>query len=130
MKPLQFCLPIFLGSYRNPKQRAFLNSCEGFLMAALTGHCHPGPVWIIAKMVLHRISKILFVYGSYEFLTMLEGKIREAPFFFKVQSGKITVLNLNFQMSFSIASLENWHLPLCVCKSNLKCPIFSYFLIK
>ena len=25
--------------------------------------------------------KILFVYGSYEFLAMLEGKIREAPFF-------------------------------------------------
>ena len=38
----------------------------------------------------HRISKILFVYGSYESLAMLEGKIREAPFF-KVQSGKITV---------------------------------------
>ena len=29
----------------------------------------------------HRISKILFVYGSFEFLAMLEGQIREAPFF-------------------------------------------------
>ena len=38
----------------------------------------------------HRISKIILVYGSYEFLAMLEAKIREAPFF-KVQSGKITV---------------------------------------
>ena len=38
----------------------------------------------------HRISKNLFVYGFYEFLAMLEGKIREAHFF-KVQSGKITV---------------------------------------
>ena len=45
--------------------------------------------WIISR-IPHRISKILFVYGSYEFLAMLEGKIREAPFF-KVQSGKITV---------------------------------------
>ena len=38
----------------------------------------------------HRISKILFVLGSYEFLAMLEGKIGVTPFF-KVQSGKITV---------------------------------------
>ena len=45
--------------------------------------------WIIST-IPHRISKILFVYGSYEFLAMLESKIREAPFF-KVQSGKITV---------------------------------------
>ena len=27
------------------------------------------------------ISKILFALGAYEFLAMLEGKIREAPFF-------------------------------------------------
>ena len=32
----------------------------------------------------------IFALGVYEFLAMLEGKIREAPFF-KVQSGKITV---------------------------------------
>ena len=38
----------------------------------------------------HRISKILFALGANEFLAMLEGKIREAPFF-KVQSGKISV---------------------------------------
>ena len=44
---------------------------------------------IISK-IPHRISKILFVYGYYEFLAMREGKVREAPFF-KVQSGKITV---------------------------------------
>ena len=48
--------------------------------------------WIIST-IPHRISKILFVYGSYEFLAMLEGKIREAPFF-KVQSGRITVWNI------------------------------------
>ena len=36
--------------------------------------------WIISR-IPHRISKILFVYGSYEFLAKLEGKIREAPFF-------------------------------------------------
>jgi hypothetical protein len=29
----------------------------------------------------HRISKTLFVLGSYEFLVMLEGKFRETPFF-------------------------------------------------
>merc|ERR1739846_85602 len=44
--------------------------------------------WIIST-IPHRISKILFVYGFYEFLAMLEGKIREI--FLKVQSGKITV---------------------------------------
>ena len=40
--------------------------------------------------ILHRISKILFALGADELLAMLEGKIREAPFF-KVRSGKITV---------------------------------------
>ena len=45
--------------------------------------------WIISG-IPHRISKILFVYGSYEFLAMLEDKIRETPFF-KVQYGKIIV---------------------------------------
>ena len=35
--------------------------------------------WIIST-IPHRISKNLFVYGSYEFLAMLEGKIREGPF--------------------------------------------------
>ena len=35
-------------------------------------------------------QKRLFAFGSYEFLVMLEGKIRETPFF-KVQSGKMTV---------------------------------------
>ena len=38
----------------------------------------------------NRISKIIFAFGADKFLAMLEGKIREAPFF-KVQSGKITV---------------------------------------
>ena len=42
----------------------------------------------------HRISKILFAYGSYVFLAMLEGKIRE-PQFLKVQSDKITVCLMN-----------------------------------
>jgi len=36
--------------------------------------------WTLSR-IPHRISKILFVYGSYKFLAMLEGKIREAPFF-------------------------------------------------
>ena len=36
----------------------------------------------------HWIAKF-FVLGFYEFLAMLEGKIRKGPFF-RVQSGKIT----------------------------------------
>ena len=36
--------------------------------------------WIFST-IPHRISKILFVHGSYEFLAMVEGKIRDAPFF-------------------------------------------------
>jgi hypothetical protein len=35
----------------------------------------------IISTIPHRISKILFFYGSYEFLAMLEGKIRETLFF-------------------------------------------------
>ena len=31
MDPLQFCLPVFLRIHQNPKQKEFLNSCEGFL---------------------------------------------------------------------------------------------------
>jgi hypothetical protein len=31
MDPLQFCLPVCLGIHRNPKQKEFFNSCEGFL---------------------------------------------------------------------------------------------------
>ena len=51
----------------------------------------------------HRTSKILFVYGSYEFLAMLVGKIGEAPF----QSGKITVwLQYNYLLAITqISSL-------------------------
>ena len=36
------------------------------------------------------ISKNIFVLGSYEFLAMLEDKIRKGPFL-RLQSGKITV---------------------------------------
>ena len=36
--------------------------------------------WIIST-IPHRISKILFVYGSYDFLAMLEGKTGEGLFF-------------------------------------------------
>ena len=31
MGPLQFCLPVFLGIHRNPKQKEFFNLHEGFL---------------------------------------------------------------------------------------------------
>jgi hypothetical protein len=36
-------------------------------------------VW--SSRIPHRISKINFVLGFYEFLVMLKGKIRETPFF-------------------------------------------------
>ena len=36
--------------------------------------------WIISR-IHYKISKILFVLGSYEFLAMLEGKIRKCLFF-------------------------------------------------
>ena len=52
MGPPQFFLSIFLGIYRNLKQTDFLNSCEGFLMAALTGHGHPSPLLKIAEIVV------------------------------------------------------------------------------
>ena len=45
--------------------------------------------WIIST-IPNRNSKILFVYGAYEFLTMLEGKTGEGPFF-NVRSDRITV---------------------------------------
>jgi hypothetical protein len=52
MGPFYFCLQVFLGINRHPKQKEFLNSCEGFLRAALTGHSHPSPFCKIAKMAL------------------------------------------------------------------------------
>ena len=52
MGSLQFCLSIFLGIHRNPILKESFSSCEGLLMAALTGHGHPGPFQKIAKMAL------------------------------------------------------------------------------
>ena len=37
--------------------------------------------WIISR-IPHRISEILFVLGSYEYLERLEGKIRKCLFFY------------------------------------------------
>ena len=45
---------------------------------------------VLPTRIPHRISKIIFALGADDFLAMLEGKTREAPFF-RVQSGKITV---------------------------------------
>ena len=38
-------------------------------------------VLVRPSRIPHRISKIIFVLGFYELLAMLEGKIRETPFF-------------------------------------------------
>ena len=78
-----------------------LLKCHSLILSKKYLWLHPAPSkclserinWIIST-IPHRISKILFVYGSYEFLAMLEGKIREAPFF-RVQSGKITVCEMS-----------------------------------
>ena len=35
MGPLQFCFPVCLEIHRNPKQKEFFNSCEGFLRLSL-----------------------------------------------------------------------------------------------
>ena len=66
--------------------------------------------WIVST-ISHRISKTIFVYGFYEFLAMLQGKIREAPFF-KDQSGKTTVCWVNSNicsMTFFEASIKIGH---------------------
>ena len=39
MDPLQFCLPIFLGIHRNPRQKDFFNSCKGFLKLSHLSTC-------------------------------------------------------------------------------------------
>ena len=44
ISPVQFCLNALLVIHRNPKQKYFLKSSEGFLRAVLTWHCHPSPV--------------------------------------------------------------------------------------
>ena len=49
-----------------------------------------GPGWPCPDSAALKNSKIIFALGADEFLTMLEGKIREAPFI-QVQSGRITV---------------------------------------
>jgi hypothetical protein len=41
----------------------------------------PSSLLVRPSRIPHRISKILFALGADEFLAMLEGKIREAPFF-------------------------------------------------
>ena len=45
MAPLQICFSIFSGIHRNSKWKEFFYSCEGFLMATITGHGHPIPLW-------------------------------------------------------------------------------------
>ena len=76
---------IFLGQMTSFE---VLLKCHSLTLSKKCLRLHPAPSkclserinWIIST-IPHRISKILFFYGSYEFLAMLEGKIREAPFF-------------------------------------------------
>ena len=49
--------------------------------------------WDYLKNLLLELES-LFIYGSYESLERLEGKTKEGPFF-KVQSNRITVCDLN-----------------------------------
>ena len=64
----------------------------------------------------HRISKILFALGAEKFLALLEGKIRETLFFFKVRSGKITVC---FDQPI-VRSISH-----CFCPAKKNCPVFQ-----
>ena len=82
-----------------------IQKCHSLNLFIICLRIHPAPSkclsqrisWIISR-IPHRISKILFALGADEFLAMLEGKVREAPFF-KVQSGKITVCAISAQTS-------------------------------
>ena len=87
---------IFLGQMTSFE---VLLKCHSLTLSKKCLRLHPAPSkclserinWIIST-IPHRISKILFVYGSYEFLAMQWWKAKlERPHFFKVQSGKITV---------------------------------------
>ena len=71
MGPLQFCLQVCLGIHRNPKQKKNHARVKSAILAML----------VRPTRIPHRISEILFALGADEFLAMLEGKIREAPFF-------------------------------------------------
>ena len=66
-----------------------------------------------------RISKILFVLGSFEFLVMPEGKIWERPLFSKVQSGKITVCALS-QVVWSVCSSQKTSIMLLMMMLRLR----------
>ena len=55
-------------------------SKSAILAIFLTGPGWPGTVSAVLKNP-QRISKILIALGADEFLAMIEGKIREAPFF-------------------------------------------------
>ena len=52
--------------------------------------CDGRALLVRPSRIPHRVSKIIFALGADDFLAILEGKIREGPFF-KVQSGKKTV---------------------------------------
>jgi hypothetical protein len=61
----------------------FSNPIQG-LKSAIWAIFQNGLGWprpVSPARIPHRISKNIFVLGSYEFLAMLEGKIRETPFF-------------------------------------------------
>ena len=76
--------------------------CLG-LRPALSKYLSQRINWIISR-IPHRISKIIFALGADGFLSVQEGKIREAPFF-KVQSGKITVWAVTVTKITSSATL-------------------------
>ena len=68
------------------KNSNYMQGLKSAILATLIlATFQPGPGWFALLVRPLRIprwtSKIIFVLGSYEFLAMLEGKIREAPFF-------------------------------------------------
>ena len=60
--------------------KAISNSLHGS-KGAILAIFQKGPGWLCPQESLTGFKKNIFVLGFYEFLVMLEGKIRETPFF-------------------------------------------------
>ena len=97
MGPLQFCLPVFLGIHRNPKDQLDKHldwAWDKFWQFFRMGR-DDRAMLVRPSRIPHRNFKNLFVLSSYESLERLKAKIGDAPFS-KVQCGKITVCFILF----------------------------------
>ena len=134
MGPFQFCLSVFLGINQHLKQKEFLNSWEGFLRAALTGHCHTSPFWKIAEMALFNpCMEFEFFWGQMSSFDAI-GRFfpKNVPSFVQVlfqvdELDKLDYLknpSLDLKNSFCFEFL--W-IPSNAGRQNLKVPFFLGF---